>query len=47
MSENMIDDLTHNNIVKIFGIDITNTKRIPNYNLTQEYEFNVFQQNFS
>ncbi len=38
LSEDTIDDMTHNNIVKTFGIDIPNTKREPDYGLLGEYE---------
>lgn len=42
-SEELIDDITHNNIAKAYGLDIKNTKRKPNYNLENEYEFDVFK----
>lgn len=38
-SKKLIDNLTHNNIVKTFGIDIRNTQRKPDYGLSKEYEF--------
>jgi dihydroorotase len=37
-----IEDLTHNNIVHTFGIDIKNTNRLPDYHLEQEYQFDPF-----
>ena len=42
MSEEQIDNITHNNIVKAFNIDIKNEKREPDYNLEKEYEFSAF-----
>jgi dihydroorotase len=41
-SEELIENITHNNICRTFGIDIPNTKRKPDYNLAGEYEFNPF-----
>lgn len=43
MNENKLDDITHNNIVNRFGIDIINSKRTPDYSLAGEYEFNPFR----
>ncbi|MBR9691889.1 dihydroorotase [Candidatus Woesearchaeota archaeon] len=43
MPDKFIDDMTHNNITKIFGLDIPNTHRKPDYDLAGEYEFNAFQ----
>lgn len=42
MSQEQIDAINHNNIVEIFGIDIPNSHREPNYDLAKEYEFNAF-----
>lgn len=42
MPEKTMEDLTHNNIVSAFGIDISNVKRTPNYELSKEYEFDAF-----
>jgi dihydroorotase len=42
LSEETIEDLTHNNIVKIFKINIANSKREGDYDLVEEYEFDVF-----
>lgn len=42
-SEELIDSITHNNICKAFGIDTPNTKRQPDYNLADEYEFDPFK----
>lgn len=42
MSQEQIDNLTHNNIVETFGIKIKNTKRDPDYNLAKEYPFDVY-----
>lgn len=40
-SKELIDDITHNNITKTFGINIENTKRKPNYDLFGKYEVDV------
>jgi len=42
-SEQLIDDITHNNIVKTFGIEIPNTKRVPEVGLAKEYEFDPYR----
>ena len=42
MSEEQIDNITHNNIVKAFNISIKNEKKEPDYNLKNEYDFNAF-----
>jgi hypothetical protein len=41
-SEEQIKDLTHNNICKIFGIDIKNIEREPDLNLHSEYPVDVY-----
>jgi len=41
-----IDEITHDNIVKIYGLDpemFPNTKRKPDYDLFDKYEFNAFE----
>lgn len=43
MNEGKLDDITHNNIVNRFSIDIINSKRTPDYSLAGEYEFNPFR----
>lgn len=43
VSAEMLDKLTHDNIVNTFGIKIKNSKRKPDYNLSKEYEFNPFK----
>jgi dihydroorotase len=43
ISNQMIEDLTHNNIIKAYGIKINNSKRKPNYTLEKEYEFDVYK----
>jgi dihydroorotase-like cyclic amidohydrolase len=43
MSQERIDNITHNNINAVFGTAIKNTNRTPNYDLFGEYEFNAFE----
>ena len=49
MSEEQIDDLTHNNIEKAFGINVKNTRRAGTQtdeeleSLSKEYEFDAFK----
>jgi dihydroorotase len=43
MSEKMIKDLTHNNIVKAFNIKIDDLHLEPCYDLEKEYEFNAYK----
>lgn len=42
MSQSGIDALTHDNIVETFGISIMNRHRMPDYDLTSEYEYDPF-----
>ncbi|PIU29973.1 dihydroorotase [Candidatus Woesearchaeota archaeon CG07_land_8_20_14_0_80_44_23] len=42
-TEKQIDDLTNNNIIRTFGIEIENTFRRPDYNLAKEYPFDPFE----
>ena len=42
-SQKQIDNLSHNNIVRTFGIEIANTHRKPDYNLAEEYPFDPFE----
>jgi dihydroorotase len=41
-SRELVENITHNNICRTFGIKIENTRRKPDYNLAGEYEFNPF-----
>ena len=41
--ESQISNLTHNNINKIFGLNLPELNRAPDLNLQAEYEFDVYQ----
>ena len=43
MSQERIDEITHDNIVKVFELDIPNTKREAQTGLGKEYEFDAFK----
>ncbi|MFH1054251.1 MAG: dihydroorotase family protein [Candidatus Woesearchaeota archaeon] len=43
-SQELVDNITHDNIVKAFNIKVENRKRAPDYNLEKEYEFDAFEE---
>ena len=42
-SESQTKDLTHNNINRVFGLNLPELNKTPNLNLQREYEIDVYQ----
>lgn len=45
-SEELLNNITHNNVASAFKLDIFNSQKTPDYNLAGEYEFDGFSDMF-